>query len=483
MQQEVFIGIDIGSQGVRTAALGEDGSLIEQTEANFKLTRESRQEQSPEIWWQTTQALLKKLIYQCRQKGMMIDSIKALTVTSTSGTVIPLDSTGEPLHPAMMYSDTRPAEEANLCRQAAIENNSDGYQSFNASSGLPKILWYVRHYPEKAERIAGWAHAADFIINKFRGEPGVTDETNALKTGYDLINKQWPDYIFTRLGLPRDWFPNVLPSGTPLGAVSPKIAKEIGLPEKAIVTTGMTDGCASQVSSGAVHLGGWNTTIGTTLVVKGVTKGYIDDPEGRLYSHRHPQGYWMPGGASNTGADWITREYEGANLRQLDEEANKFTPTGQIAYPLYGAGERFPFISTEARGFAPQNLSAAELYTAKMEGVSYIERMAYDLIQRLSGETIEAVYTAGGASNSNTWMQIRANVLNKPIIKMRYVTGAVGAAILAASQTCYNSLETAGMELTQIEKKVEPNQFKSDYEAGYQRFLQELEDRQYIKGV
>src|SRR3546814_8669540 len=84
----------------------------------------------------------------------------------------------------------------------------------------------------------------------------------------------------------------------------------------------MTDGCASQVASGAVSPGTWNTTIGTTLVVKGVTRQSLNDPEGRFYSHRHPDGYWMPGGASNTGADWV-QEFSGKqDLDLLDTAAS-----------------------------------------------------------------------------------------------------------------------------------------------------------------
>ena len=83
----------------------------------------------------------------------------------------------------------------------------------------------------------------------------------------------------------------------------------LGLPASIQVTVGITDGCASQIASGAVKPGDWNTTIGTTMVIKGVTKKQIVDEEGRIYSHRHPAGYWMPGGASNTGADWVTNEF------------------------------------------------------------------------------------------------------------------------------------------------------------------------------
>jgi sugar (pentulose or hexulose) kinase len=62
------------------------------------------------------------------------------------------------------------------------------------------------------------------------------------------------------------------------------------------------------------------------MVIKGVTKNEVLDPLGRLYSHRHPAGYWMPGGASNTGADWVTNEF-GDDLVNLNEQAEKLIPS------------------------------------------------------------------------------------------------------------------------------------------------------------
>src|SRR5690606_22331239 len=137
------------------------------------------------------------------------------------------------------------------------------------------------------------------------GSWGRTDLTNALKSGYDLRAEEWPGYLYRQLPLRRAWLPEVVPSGAPLGRIAPSLAHTLGLSENVQVVAGMTDGGACQVAAGAVEIGDWNTTLGTTMVVKGVTRKELQDPEGRLYSHRPPEGYWMPGGASKTGADWV----------------------------------------------------------------------------------------------------------------------------------------------------------------------------------
>lgn len=477
-----FIGIDIGTQGARAVLINATGEVLGSGEQAFPLSNQSREEQSPDQWWADCLLCLQQVMGQV--KGHIpLNDIKAISVTSTSGTIIPLDKNKQPLYNAIMYSDPRSAEEADYCKKIALATNSNGYTAFNASSGLPKMLWFVNRYPDKVTQIGAFIHAADFIIGKLCGCYEVTDYTNALKSGYDVRERQWPSYIWEKLPIEKNWLPQVQPSGAPIATITNELATLLGVPSTIQVVAGMTDGCAAQIASGAVYAGSWNTTIGTTLVVKGVTMRQIHDPYGRLYCHRHPEGYWMPGGASNTGADWVTRDF-GNDLDELNAQAAAFIPTGQMAWPLKQPGERFPFIAPNATGFQPAGLSRAELFTANMEGVAYIERYAYEVIEQLSGEKVTAVYTAGGASNNDVWLQIRSNVLQLPVYKAKYVTGAVGAAILAASQTHFHSLTEAARALTQIEKEIQPvTGLMEPYEQYYHRFIETLVQKNYISNT
>jgi sugar (pentulose or hexulose) kinase len=479
MNSPYFIGIDVGTQGARAVLIDAKGNVLGSGEQAFPLSNQSREEQSPVQWWDDCLICLKQVIAQVKPHIRLAD-IKAISVTSTSGTIIPLDKNRQPLYNAIMYSDPRSAEEADYCKKIALAANSEGYTAFNASSGLPKMLWFINRHPDKVNDLSGFVHAADFIIGKLCNRYDVTDYTNALKSGYDVRNKQWPAYIWEKLPVQKEWLPDVQPSGAIVATITPALANILELPGTIQIVAGMTDGCAAQIASGAVNVGNWNTTIGTTLVVKGVTTQEINDPYGRLYCHRHPEGYWMPGGASNTGADWVTRDF-GSDLEEVSAQAAALIPTRQMAWPLRQKGERFPFIAPQATGFQPHGLSRAELFAAGMEGVAYIERYAYEMIEQLSGEKVTSVYTAGGASNSDAWLQIRSNVLQLPLYKMRHVTGAVGAAIIAASQTHFNSLTEAARALTQIEKEVHPRKEWMDiYEENYQRFIDILTFKGYI---
>ncbi len=479
MSKAYFIGIDIGTQGARVVLLDEAGCQLAVKEKIFPLSESSREQQSPEVWWDCCCRLVPALVNEVKEQ-IQVEKIRAVAVTSTSGTIIPLDHDHNPLHPAIMYSDPRSVTEAAFCKEIALKEMKEGYTAFNASSGLPKMRWFLNQYPDKADRLYKFIHASDFIIGRLCGEYGFTDYTNALKSGYNIHQYEWPAYITDTIGIKKEWLQQVKPSGEPLGTLKPQFAAEWGLPQELIVTTGMTDGCASQVASGAVSPGQWNTTIGTTLVIKGVTQHEVIDSSGAIYNHRHPAGYWMPGGASNTGADWVSKLFEGEDLQELGKLAAKQLPAETLAWPLLQQGERFPFVAPNAVGFWP-DADKAEIFVACMEGVAFIERYAYERISFLSGEQIERIFSAGGASNSDTWLRIRSCVLNRPVCKMKNVSGAAGAAVLAASHTFYSSLQEAAGAMVVPEITIEPElDLVNRYEEKYQLFIAELKTRKIL---
>jgi sugar (pentulose or hexulose) kinase len=479
MNKSYFIGIDIGTQGARVVMLDNAGFQLSAKEEVFPLNENSRLEQSPDIWWEACTRLIPQLISDVKQY-IQLDQIKAVAVTSTSGTIIPIDHNFNPLHQAIMYSDPRSADEAFFCKKIAEKEMEYGYTAFNASSGLPKMKWFLNHFPDQSSQLYKFIHAADFITGRLSGEYNVTDHSNAMKSGYDIHEFKWPAYIIDQIGMRKEWLQEVKPSGTQIGIIKPALMRDWGLTTDVIVTTGLTDGCASQIAAGAVSPGQWNTTIGTTLVIKGVTKKEIIDPSGAIYNHRHPSGYWMPGGASNTGADWVSKLFADEDLQALGVQANLNLPAKSLAWPLLQSGERFPFIAPQAVGFWPDG-DLVERFTACMEGVAFIERYAYEKIAQLCGERIERILSAGGGSNSDTWLKIRSSIMNVPVCKMKNVSGAAGAAVLAASKNYYASLEEAAAAMVDPELTIEPDiRLAESYEQKYRLFLEELKNRKIL---
>jgi D-ribulokinase len=419
-------------------------------------------------------------------------------VDSTSGTVLPVDAAGEPLHAALMYNDARSQAIVPDVRRSASDLEQRLGYAFNASFALPKILWLRRERPAACARTHLFVHATDFIVGRLTGDYGVTDYSDALKTGYDLIAHEWPSFIETELGLPLRLLPRVVAPGKPVGCVNAAGAESTGLPINTPVYGGATDGTAAQIASGAVEPGAWNSSLGTTLVIKGITEQLLRDPQNRIYSHRHPDGWWMPGGASNTGTEWIVREYPNQDLRQLDAQAAALLPTHLIRYPLARKGERFPFLAPNAAGFfvvgrfaksPSQTQPAPDLpavpsplhFAAGLEGLALLERLSYDTLREIGAAVGERIHVTGGGSRSNVWLRIRASALGRSLVRPSSSETAMGAALLAASGAWFGNLAAAARAMVRADVMVDPDPALSRaYEEKYSRFREVLAQRGYI---
>ena len=273
-------------------------------------------EQPPEAWWravcQTTAAVIDQLSRQCQSVQQRLG---AVAVDGTSGTLVAVSRVGEPLRPALMYNDPRSADEAAALNDAAGDFcDKLGYR-FNASFALAKIAWLRRHEPAVFDAAARFVHQTDYVVERLTGQPAVSDYSNALKTGYDLIEDRWPAWIDRHLGIVSR-LPSVVAPGSPIGAVSSKAAAETGLPEGLRVVAGASDGTAAFLASGARRVGDYNTTLGTTLVFKGISSRICRHPQGVIYCHKLPGGRWLPGAASNVGTDWIGAMFPGPICRR-----------------------------------------------------------------------------------------------------------------------------------------------------------------------
>lgn len=486
--EPLFMGIDVGTQGARVIITDAGGNPVAESNREFNRSTTSGSlpdgwfEQAPRHWWEAAREAIRQCVAGLNRQGRKAGEILALSVTSTSGTIVALDKNHEPLRDAIMYNDARSAQEATEANNAAGDFPAKLGYRFNASFGLPKVLWVKESQPEVYRKARIFVHASDYITGKISGDFSTTDFTNALKSGYDVADYQWPAFIERDLEIPLAKLPNVLAPGTPLGAVSLKCATETGLSVATRVVLGMTDGCASQLASGAINPGDWNTTIGTTLVIKGVTRSLVPDPKGRIYSHRHPDGYWMPGGASNIGGDCLEINFRREELPVLNREIAGKGPSGLIIYPLQKHEERFPIRKTGISGFVvgePANRS--ELFQGYLEGVGFVEKLAYETLSGLGAEVGDRIFVAGGASKSLEWLKIRANILNKTLCKPSLTGAHMGMAMLAASRTHYRSLAEAVERMLKPERQVEPvPQNVELYQERYRLFLAELNQRGYL---
>ncbi|MGN9838946.1 FGGY-family carbohydrate kinase [Nonomuraea sp. H19] len=459
----VWIGIDLGTQSVRALAVTGDGEVLGAAGRPLTSHRDGpRHEQDPEQWWRELAAATREAL-----RDVPAERVAGVAVAATSGTILLTDAVGRALTPALMYDDRRAdAERAN--EVGAVVWERLGYRRMQPNWALPKLLWLLRDAPAGARL----AHQSDFVNRRLVGHDVATDLSNALKTGVDLIEERWPPEVLELL--PAGMLPEVVRPGSRLGTVCAEAAEITGIPAGTPVIAGTTDGCAAQLGAGALRVGSWNSVLGTTLVLKGVTKELIHDPLGVVYSHRAPDGSWLPGGASSTGAGVLSRDLPGRDLDALSAQAARSGPSAArsapVTYPLVSRGERFPFAAPEAEGFTLGTpADDVERYAAILLGAAFVERLCFDYLDLLGAPVDGEIILTGGATRSAYWTRLRADVLGRPVTLRENAEPALGMAVLASGD--------AG-RMIRTSAVVEPS--GADLREPYLRFVAELARRGWL---
>lgn len=462
-----WLGVDLGTQGVRVVAASGDGKVLASASRPLTSRRAGPEhEQDPEDWWTAFLAAAGEVTGQ-------VETIEGIAICGTSGTVLFLDDDARPSTPALMYDDARAAGYVDRLTSDPVEGWLTAGAKPQPTWALAKALWLLDHHDVPAG--ARLAHQVDLLTHRLVGERVATDTSNALKSGVDLTTLAWPD--LGRYGLPADRLPEVVLPGTTLGSVAQDTA---GIAAGTKVVAGLTDGCAAQVASGALGTGEWSFVLGTTLVLKGATKTPLRDPDGALYSHRSPDGGWWPGGASSAGAGVLARDFAGRDLAALDQAARQYEPAKALTYPLVSQGERFPFTKPEARAFTTGQAGEAERYASVLQGVGYVERLCLDLVASLGAPIDGPVTLTGGATKSAYWNQLQADILGREVVVPEVADGAFGMAVVAAS-TAYGSLSAAAAAMVRVRDRFIPREGVSErFVSPYAALVRELAERGWI---
>ncbi|MFD1934930.1 MULTISPECIES: FGGY-family carbohydrate kinase [Nonomuraea] len=489
---EVWVGLDLGTQSVRALAVTGSGEVVGMGMRRLTSSREGvRHEQDPEQWWSAATAACAEALSEVPD-----GAVRGVAVDATSGTVLLADAGGRPLTRGLMYDDTRAADEVERINDAGAAVWARlGYQRMQAAWALPKLLWLLKEFgvrdPDGRRDGQRWhavprahgvrlLHQSDFVNTRLTGHAVPTDLSSALKTGAHLIDETWPAGVFDALGVPSEVLPPLVRSGTVIGQVCAAAARVSGLPEGTPVIAGATDGCAAQLGAGALTPGSWNSVLGTTLVIKGVTRDLVMDPLGAVYSHKAPDGDWLPGGASSTGSGVIARDFPGRDLDDLTTRAAAHEPAGPVAYPLVSPGERFPFVAPQARGFLLGEVAGeAEHFAALLQGVAFVERLCFDYLDLLGAPVDGPLILTGGATRSAYWCELRAGVLGRQVTLPENAEPALGMAVLAASQG--RPIADVAAEMVRVRDRIDPRPGSSGrFDDAYLRLIDELARRRWL---
>jgi D-ribulokinase len=414
--QACALGIDVGTSAVRVIAVSDSAAIQGESSANLEPAQPAGQAatQCPLAWWRAVQAAVAAIGRQVELK-----LIRTLSIDGTSGTILGVDEQGVPLTSGRMYNDRALPTTIEALARILPENS--------AARGVTSPL--ARMIDMQRPGIHKFLHQADWLTGQFSGRFDVSDENNALKSGFDSIAHGWPEWI-ANTGLDPRLLPQVVPAGSDVGRVRSEVAAQFGFDPDLRIVAGTTDGCASFLSSGACALGDAVTSLGTTLTLKQVCDESIAVAKFGIYSHRLGD-RWLCGGASNSGGAALLKFFSRQQLTELEARLTPEADTNSNYYPLAGVGERFPHADPflEPR-VAPRPHDDARFLQGLLEGIAAVERTGYCKLQEFGAPALKRVITVGGGSRNEAWRRIRERVLGVPISK-GLADAAYGAALIA----------------------------------------------------
>ncbi len=323
-----------------------------------------------------------------------------------------------------MYDDQRATEQARRLAQLAPAHSP----AATPSSSLAKLLWLLDQGSTAGLRAC---HQAEWIAARLAGRLLPGDENNALKLGYDPVAGTWPAWL-AGLNLPAGLLPEVVPPGTALATLDPAVARLTGLPGDCRIVAGTTDSTAAALAVGLDQPGQAVTSLGSTLVMKVVSRKPRFDGGLGIYSHRIPGGLWLVGGASNSGGRVLRRFFSDEELGELSKRIRPDRGLCLNYYPLPAPGERFPVAAPElAPRLTPVPRDRVRFLQGLLEGMARIEARAYALLAEPDEPAVGPVRSLGGGAANPAWRAIRARILKRPVSDDSNREAAEGAARLA----------------------------------------------------
>jgi D-ribulokinase len=425
MATELYLGVDVGTSGVRSAVI--DGEGVEVATARLAYASIVEAEADARHWWHTTARCLDAQCASLAAAGYAAADIVAMAVDGTSGSMVLVDEAAEPVTPALMYHSAGFDREAALIAPHAEPNSIVR----GAGSALARLLRLQSM--DTSGRARHLCHQADFILAQLTGRAGHSDDNNALKTGFDPATGLWPGWL-PETGLRTDVLPKVLRVGAPAGRIALALQRRFGFSDRLIVRAGTTDSIAAFLASGAEKIGDAVTSLGTTLAIKLLSPVRIDSAPLGLYSHRLGQ-RWLVGGASNSGGGVLLAHFSAAEIAALSVRIDPATDSGLDYYPLSKPGERFPVNDPHlAPRLEPRPPDDALFLKGMLEGIARIEAEGYRALTVLGAPEPRCIHTTGGGAGNATWTSIRRRIVSPLIVETPTADAAYGMAQLCRQQ-------------------------------------------------
>ncbi len=245
INEQYFLGIDLGTSGVRIAIIDQRKNLIYSSSIEYNIGIEYSDD-----WKNACKSLLSKIPSKLKR------NLIACSIDGTSGTLLACDLQGQALGKAIPYYDSalrlkHTAKEFKYCKK----------NIFKRYNSIPRGMLLRQLYGEKILL----RHQADWISGWLLNNWDFGEEGNNIKMGWDNIKNAWiPELKYLDL---RTSLPEIIPSGTIIGNISISVAEEMHLPKGLKIVAGSTDSNAAVLAVNASKKEGI-AILGSTIVVK-----------------------------------------------------------------------------------------------------------------------------------------------------------------------------------------------------------------------
>ena len=483
------LGLDIGTTSTIGILIRLPGSTLGVASRPVELRAEKPgwAEEDPAQWWANVGEIVRELLAQA---GIEPGEIAAVGVTGMLPALVLLDAGGALLRPSIQQSDARCGREVEELRGEIDE------AAFLAKAGngvnqqliATKLRWIERHEPHVFARIATVFGSYDYINWRLTGERAI-EQNWALEAGFvDLATHAIDDALVALAHVARAAIPRKTASHEILGRVSAEAANETGLAAGTPVIGGAADMIASALGAGVIEAGDVLLKFGGSVDV--LTATDRAQPDARLYLDYHLRpGLYVPNGCMSTGGsalNWFARNFAGGEaeaarsagltLHQwLDRLADATPPgaEGLVVLP-YFLGEKTPVHDPAARAIIDGLTLSHEIghvWRALLEGYAYAIAHHVETLNDI-GHRTERFIVSDGGSASRVWMQIVADVLQRPLQRLKGHPGScVGVAWTAAIGAGLAS-DWSGVSafVTEGDRLLPRAEFASLYREGYRRY-------------
>jgi len=488
-----LIGIDIGTTNCKASAYSADGALKAAASRPMvtHYVENNWAEFDPDMIWTAIQEVLKEVTSKLGD-----EKIDGIAFASMGAAGVLLDENDQWIHRSITWFDTRTAEIAKWWRDSFGAERAYEITGFvpNPMAGITKIQWIRDKMPEKFTQVKHWVSMQDYGAYRLTGNAVVDLSVGCRTMAADLRKRCWDKDILDHAKIPIEICSQLKRSAEPVGSVTAQVAQLTGVAEGTPVFTGGMDYVCGAFACGLLEPGNALCAIGTSEQILMV----VDQPANDV---RHidtnftcvnyvvDDKYYVAGQVISSGCilEWFSKEIVKEDFDTLVAEAEQVPIGAKGVFLLpHFRGKYVPGADPLSKG-AFVGLTTAHsracMTRAILEGLCYEATLIMESMEAVTGQSIRSIHVTGGATKSPVWMQMKADILGKPIICLdipEVVT--LGAAMLAGMGAgIYQNSADAVQQIKRNQIVYKPDeerhrQYRKIYEGVYKHLYSGIKD-------